>query len=155
MKSIQTAICYLSILSRRTLDVVHAMMIKDGYCIMTILTIATLNSEHVFAETNDIKLTDQDIIEFAARPYNKYTTPNKQIILGKHRGNMVRVDYFCADLCPDYTIRVIHYKPREKKSCSAIGGVEKTLMIPVSIFKEPRTFCFPQYLIENWHRYIQ
>jgi hypothetical protein len=107
----------------------------------------------VYAGTTEIILTDQDILTIATRAYDKNKITKSRLILGRHNNSIVIADYICSDICPDYTVRVIHYDLRNEQKCSDVGGVEKQMLIPVSIASTYKTFCFPKPLTDNWESY--
>ena len=100
-------------------------------------------------------LTNRDIVDYAALPYDKNKITAKHLLLGTHSDSDVVVDFICSDICPNYTVRVIHYNLRKDQKCSDVGGIEKQLLIPVAIAATLKTFCFPKALTENWESYIK
>ena len=52
-----------------------------------------------------------------------------------------------ADVCPKYTVRIIHYELPEGMSCATAGGVEESVPVPVAITVMQKTFCFPKPLV--------
>ena len=74
-------------------------------------------------------------------------------MLGLLNDSPVVADYICSDVCPDYTVRVIHYELSEGQTCNSVGGVEKALRIPVAIAATDKVFCFPRVLVDNWEQY--
>ena len=75
------------------------------------------------------------------------------VSLGSHNGSRLVADFFCSDLCPTYTVRVIHYDLPDRKTCHEVGGVERAVAVPVGIGSVDHQFCFPTVLIDNWSRY--
>jgi hypothetical protein len=67
----------------------------------------------------------------------------------------VVVDYICSDVCPNYTVRIIHFAVEAGSACAAVGGVEKSVVVPIGIGATPRTFCFPKVIAEHWDAYIR
>jgi len=94
-------------------------------------------------------LSDSDLLKYAASPYDKRSMEGKHIVLGVHGGTKVVVDFPCSDLCPQYTTRIIHYDLEPGPECSARGGVEQRIDVPVGIGRFPVPFCLPKVLAEN------
>src|SRR5262252_8143088 len=90
-------------------------------------------------------VSEEMVLAYASKPYDKSTWEQGRVTLGTLNNAEVVVDYFCSDICPNYTIRIIHF--RYAAGCELMGGVEKSVMIPVSIASAPRSFCFPKILV--------
>ncbi len=92
-------------------------------------------------------LTDADLVAFA-RAFNGAHWPAlpKDGLLGLHKDAEVRVEEHCSDICPNYTIYVIHYAVEPGPGCTGLGGYADTVQVPVSIAVTPRTFCIPGVL---------
>jgi hypothetical protein len=69
-------------------------------------------------------------------------------VLGTHRGTNVVVTTRCSDLCPAYTIRVVHYDLKPGVTCAAAGGMVAKIAMPVGIGVVPQAFCIPAVLYE-------
>jgi hypothetical protein len=95
--------------------------------------------------------TPEKVLAYASAPYN--AIEQEKVELGLLNGTRVVVDFICADVCPDYAVRVIHYDLKKDQTCSAVGGVEKALRVPVGIGATDRIFCFPKILVDNWKAY--
>lgn len=91
-------------------------------------------------------VTDKDLIQYAQGAFDKGEMMYKHVELGVHHGAPVVADFPCADVCPDKTTRVIHYKLDEGQSCSSIGGVERGLEVPTGLGKMVQQFCVPKAL---------
>src|SRR5262249_33956082 len=99
-------------------------------------------------------ITDSALLSYASTPYDKYLfLLKRRVLLGLLNGTPVVVDFICSDVCPDYTVRVIHFELGKDQDCAAAGGIEKTIRVPVSIAKMDRVFCFPKVLVDNWETY--
>jgi hypothetical protein len=94
------------------------------------------------------------VLDFASKPYDKNSVPKREV-LGVLDGAEVVVDYICSDICPNYTVRIIHFGVEPGPGCRAIDGVEREVIVPRGIAAGPRAFCFPRVLIENWDAYIR
>ncbi|TAL40238.1 MAG: hypothetical protein EPN97_00260 [Alphaproteobacteria bacterium] len=69
-------------------------------------------------------LSDQDLLNFAAKAYNWNKGYNKVVLLGLHYGIPVVVWYQCSDLCPQMAARYIYYQLPKGMECAAAGGEE-------------------------------
>lgn len=92
-----------------------------------------------------VPLSDPALIRLSEAAIDKRKMGRTEL-LGVHRGNRVLAEYICSDLCPAYTVRVIHYDLRPGPECTARGGVIVQRMVPVSIAVAPRPYCVPQVL---------
>ena len=91
-------------------------------------------------------LTDAQIKAYASAPFDQAKWMGKSVVLGVHHGARVVADFPCSDLCPDYTIRVIHYDVEPGQACDAIGGVKVARLIPMGIGAAERAYCVPKVL---------
>ena len=94
-------------------------------------------------------LTDDAIAAYAARSFDKAVMMNRQERLGVHHGAVVMADFPCSDVCPNYTVRIIHYLVGTEPECAAIGGVEETKLVPSGIESVPTRFCVPKVLADR------
>jgi hypothetical protein len=67
-------------------------------------------------------------------------------MLAAHKGVPVIVDVRCGDVCPQYTVRIIHYIVSPGPDCVKLGGDTANVMVPVSIAVRPQPFCIPHAL---------
>ena len=86
-------------------------------------------------------LTDAQIKAYAASPFDKAKWALKRKVLGIHHGTRVVADFPCSDICPDYTVRIIHYAVEPGPACDAIGGVEIGHRLPLSVGAD--RYCVP------------
>lgn len=91
-------------------------------------------------------ITDQAILAYAARPYDKREMMNRHVVLGTSHGARVVVDFPCSDLCPIYTTRIIHYDVDPGPACVRVRGVVRDAMVPAGIAANRRAFCVPAVL---------
>ena len=98
-------------------------------------------------------ISDDQLLSYASAPYDKNRIEKQKDLLGLLNGTPVVADFICSDLCPAYTVRVIHFELGKVKNCDAAGGVEKAIRIPVSIASTDKVFCFPKVLTDNWEKY--
>jgi hypothetical protein len=94
-------------------------------------------------------LTDDALADYAARPFDKAVMMERHITLGRHHGAEVVADFPCSDVCPQYTVRVIHYVLAGEADCASIGGVEQDKAIPVAIESTIQRFCVPKVLADR------
>lgn len=100
-------------------------------------------------------LDDAALRAYAARPFDKHAMMGQTIELGRNHGLPVVAEFPCADVCPQYTVRIIHYRLPEGTGCTAAGGVEKSVGVPVAIAVLPKTFCMPKALVESGAYYTR
>lgn len=107
------------------------------------------------APTPPTSISDADVLKYASAPYDKAAVYNKRTVLGRLNGVEVVVEHPCSDICPDYTVRVIRLEVPPGATCASLGGIEKSLLIPMSIAMVPKVFCFPRVLVDHWNAYIR
>ena len=95
--------------------------------------------------------SESALLAYASASYE--TVEKQRVELGRLNGAAVVADFICSDVCPDYTVRVIHYELQNAQTCRAVGGVEKAIRIPVGIGATDKVFCFPKVLVDNWKNY--
>jgi hypothetical protein len=101
----------------------------------------------------DRQMSDQDLVAFAQSPFGdeeKQATDGDDpppTIPGIHQGARVVVDYPCGDLCPDYTVRVIHYNAEPGAECDRVGGTVRTEWIADGPAKFATDFCIPAAIV--------
>jgi len=93
-------------------------------------------------------LSDSDLVSRASAVFASRDTPADRI-LGLHHGMPVMVEARCSDVCPNYTVRIIHYLAEPGASCSKLGGDTVSIMVPVSITAQNRDFCIPHILYQR------
>lgn len=91
-------------------------------------------------------LSEQQLLEFADRKYEKEKLSLTKVRLGRINDFTVVVDYICSDLCPNHTVRVIHFELPPDKVCAEIGGIEEAITIPYGIGTVNKIFCVPKVL---------
>ena len=94
-------------------------------------------------------LSDDALVAYASQPFDKAEKFNHRDVLGIHHGAEVVADFPCSDVCPNYTVRVIHYTTAPGPDCDRIGGVDKTRRVPFSIATVSREFCVPKILVDR------
>lgn len=94
------------------------------------------------------QLTEVQLLEYASAPFEK-ELDQRPVQLGSLDGAPVVVEYVCSDVCPNYTVRIIHFSLPQNVSCASVDGVMKSMDVPVGIGSEPQEFCFPKVLASN------
>ncbi len=86
---------------------------------------------------------------YAGKPWDKATLMNTTVELGRYQNVPVVAEFPCSDVCPQYTVRIIHYRLPPDVSCASVSGVEKKVLVPVAITVLPKTFCIPEPLVAS------
>ena len=100
-------------------------------------------------------LDDAGLLAYAARPWDKAQRMGTTMQLGRHHGVPVVAEFPCADVCPRYTVRIIHYRLPPGTACAEVGGVEQELLVPVAITMLAKTFCIPEPLMASGSYYAK
>lgn len=91
-------------------------------------------------------ISDARIAAIAASPFDQRAMMFHHELLGLNRRMRVVADYPCSDVCPQATVRIIHYDRRPGPGCEAAGGVTASRMVPVSITVQRVDYCVPRVL---------
>ena len=94
-------------------------------------------------------LSDADLVAYAAKPFDKQAMMERHVAVGLHHGVPVVADFPCSDVCPDYTVRIIHYDVTPGEACAKAGGVTQARLVPYSIAVIEKDFCVPKVLAER------
>ena len=70
-------------------------------------------------------------------------------VVGYHHGVRVVAEFPCSDVCPDYTVAIIHYDVDPGEACKRVGGVVRLETVPVAIAVTEEPFCVPKVLVER------
>ncbi len=105
--------------------------------------------------TNEDTMTDADLIRAAEQKESAPTEGAQQWVIGYHHGTEVVKSFQCSDLCPENTLRVIYYNVPADATCESIGGVTKSILVPVAITVMPKEYCFPKVIAGYWQSYSQ
>lgn len=89
------------------------------------------------------RISDAQLVHLASSPFDKAAKMGKRDRLGLNHGAIVVADYPCSDLCPAYTMRVIHYDVEPGPACTQVGGVKENIWIPMGIAVGKKPFCIP------------
>mgnify|MGYP003449899932 FL=1 len=103
--------------------------------------------------TNEDTLTDADLIRAAEQKESSPTEGAQQRIIGVHNGIEVVKSFQCSDLCPQNTLRVIYYDVPADATCESVGGVTKSILVPIAITVMPKEYCFPKAIADYWESY--
>lgn len=94
-------------------------------------------------------LDDAALTAYAAKPFDKAAMMHSTAELGRHHGQRLVADFPCADVCPQYTVRIIHYVLPDGVTCASVGGVEKDVLVPVAITVRSKSFCVPKVVADD------
>ena len=100
--------------------------------------------------TNEDTLTDADLIRAAEQKESAPTEGAQQWVIGYHHGIAVVKSFQCSDLCPQNTLRVIYYDLPIDATCESVGGVAKSILVPIAITVMPKEYCFPKAIAKYW-----
>jgi hypothetical protein len=89
---------------------------------------------------------DARIAAIAASPFDQRAMMFHHELLGLNRGMRVVADYPCSDVCPESTVRIIHYDRPPGPGCEAAGGVTASRLVPMSITVRRVDYCVPAVL---------
>jgi hypothetical protein len=92
---------------------------------------------------------------WAGKPWDKAALMNTTVELGRYRNVPVVAEFPCSDVCPQYTVRIIHYRLPPEASCASVGGVEKEVLVPIAITVRSKTFCIPEPLVASGQYYAK
>lgn len=109
----------------------------------------------VSAPTNENTMTDAQLVHLAKQTDRKPVEGEPNLVVGVHNGTKVIEEFHCSDLCPQNTVRIVHYDVAAGPTCDAIGGVTKSILVPIAITVMPREYCFPNVIAEYWESYVQ
>ncbi len=76
----------------------------------------------------------------------KNDTVPAEPVIGLHHGVKVLLMSRCSDICPIYTVRIIHYDLEPGDKCLAVGGIKETVLVPMGVASNPQAFCVPEVL---------
>ena len=120
---------------------------------ITLSTLLLSLSACVSLPTNEETLTDADLIRAAEQKESAPTEGAQQWVIGVHNGIEVVKSFQCSDLCPQNTLRVIYYDLPSDATCESIGGVTKSILVPIAITVMPKKYCFPKAIADYWESY--
>ena len=103
--------------------------------------------------TNEDTLTDADLIRAAEQKESAPIEGAQQWVIGYHHGIVVVKSFQCSDFCPQNTLRVIYYDVPADATCESVGGVTKSILVPIAITVMPKKYCFPKAIADYWESY--
>ncbi|WP_201556646.1 hypothetical protein [Psychrobacter sp. 72-O-c] len=103
--------------------------------------------------TNENMLSDAQLISIAQQDSRKPVKGQPNLVIGVHKGTKVIEEFHCSDLCPENTVRIVHYDVSETATCDSVGGVTKSVLIPIAITVMPKKYCFPKVIADYWQSY--
>jgi hypothetical protein len=103
----------------------------------------------------DRAISDKEILAYASQPYSKEELWDHRVILGHQGGPLVVADYPCSDVCPDDTVRLVHYRIPDLKYCEGLGGVVRDVEVIYGLGAAKVDLCFPKVLIKHWQSYVR
>lgn len=92
---------------------------------------------------------------WAGQPWDKAALMHTTVEVGRYRNMPVVADHPCSDVCPQYTVRIIHFRLPADASCASVGGVEKQVLVPIAIAVRSKTFCVPEPLVASGAYYAK
>ncbi|CAM4019735.1 Lipoprotein [Psychrobacter arenosus] len=109
----------------------------------------------VSAPTNENTMTDAQLVQLAKQTDRKPVEGEPNLVVGVHNGTKVIEEFHCSDLCPQNTVRIVHYDVASGPTCDAIGGVTKSILVPIAITVMPKAYCFPKVIADYWESSVQ
>ncbi len=91
-------------------------------------------------------VSDTQILAYATQAYDRDKLMFKREVLGRHNGLDVVADHPCSDVCPRYTVRIVHYDIGVGPECAKAGGVVRDLRVPMGPGAVTKAFCMPRVL---------
>lgn len=117
--------------------------------ISIVVAIVVATSMASACATSPTEMDSAALRTYASKPWDKAALMHSTLDLGTYKGIPVMAEFPCADVCPQYTVRIIHYRLPAGASCASIGGVEEEVLVPIAITVQPETFCIPEPLVAS------
>jgi hypothetical protein len=92
---------------------------------------------------------------WASQSWYKAALMHTTVAVGRYNGVSVVAEPPRSDVCPQCTVRIIHYQLPPEASCASVGGVEKEVLVPIAITVRPKTFCIPEPLVASGQYYAK
>ncbi len=112
--------------------------------VMAFVVLTTVAAPSARAATD--ALSDSDLVARALAIFASKESPADRI-LGVHRGQQVLLEVRCGDVCPAYTVRIIHYLAPADANCVRLGGDVVGIAVPAGIAIMNQDFCIPHVLV--------
>lgn len=127
-------------------------MTRMTTCLVFALFIA-MGASRVSHAAEPVALDASSLQAWAAKPWNKGELMNTTVEVGHYRNVPVVAEFPCSDVCPQYTVRIIHYRLPADVSCASVDGIEKDVLVPIAIMVRSKTFCIPKPLVDSGQYY--
>jgi hypothetical protein len=115
----------------------------------TCLAIFTMAASGCVSAAPLTQLDAAGLRAWADQPWDKASLMHTTAELGRYRNVPVVAEFPCSDVCPQYTVRIIHYRLPANVRCADAGGVEKEVLVPIAITVRMKTFCIPEPLLAS------
>ena len=119
---------------------------RDGLTMLPLTALVLAACVQVPAALAQQTLDDAALRDYAARPFDKAALVFTTQALGTYRGASLVAEFPCADVCPQYAVRIIHYRLNLGQTCASVGGVMADALVPVAITVRSKAFCVPKML---------
>jgi len=123
--------------------------------IISVLAAVALASGSVARAAEPAQMDAASLQAYANKPWDKAALMNTTVELGRYRNVPVVAEFPCSDVCPQYTVRIIHYRLPAGVSCVSLGGVEKSVLVPIAITVRSKTLCIPLPLVASGQYYAK
>jgi hypothetical protein len=92
--------------------------------------------------------TDNTLATYATHYFQsaREQAPMGETVIGMMNETKIVADVRCGDVCPAYTVRILHYAVDPGPACKRAGGEVATLAVPISIAVMKKDFCVPGVL---------
>lgn len=92
---------------------------------------------------------------YADAHWDKAALMHTTVELGRYGGVPVVAQFPCSDVCPQYTVRIIHYRLPPGVTCEAADGVRRDVLVPIAITVRTTSFCIPKPLLDGNRYYAK
>ena len=116
-------------------------------CVFLVSQFGNRPTDPFFKDDPTRRLSDADVAAIAIKFDDAKSNNHGRLRLGVHNGVMVLDDHICADICPDYTISIVHYDVEPGALCGRIGGVTVDAVVPTAVSIGTQAFCIPAPLV--------
>lgn len=147
-------------------------IVRTGFFLVSFLSLnlyvsasGDVLSNVISGDKYDIK-SEEDLLKLATSGYDHDIAMHKHTSID-YKGVRLEIAFPCSDLCPQYTRRIIFYglwsdnllidslsiserQIESEKKCRNLGGVIKSIAVPMGIAMAHRPFCVPKILADNW-----
>jgi hypothetical protein len=99
--------------------------------------------------THSETLTSDQLVAKATTVFATKDGTKDATVLGTYKGAPVSVSVKCGDICPAYTVRIIHFIVPDGKNCAKLDGQTMSVIVPHGIAAGPESFCIPDPLVKK------